>query len=282
MIGPYRLARGLARRAVSIPRSVYKRLIAVPPYETQIYAAMVRSGDVCYDIGAHSGVVSLTLARLAGPKGRVYSFEPSPGAYPRLCATAQASSVPIYPFPFGLSDADEPRELYLPDAPGEAELASLTRLPSAGPGKICTCDFYRLDTAVAANRLPRPNVIKIDVEGAEKFVLDGATELMSNGPLPNFLIEVFAPWERAFGYGPMEIFNRLARYGYQVLFACPEGLVEHDITDESPFPKSYAHGYNIVALPPNSTRCKTVSRLLAERRPRLGYMPGAPVLNLIA
>jgi hypothetical protein len=38
------------------------------------------------------------------------------------------------------------------------------------------------------------------------------------------LIEIFAPWEGAFGYGPWEVFKFLIGYGYKFLFACPEGL----------------------------------------------------------
>ena len=47
-----------------------------------------------------------------------------------------------------------------------------------------------------------PDFIKIDVEGAELFVLRGAAKLFNAGQRPLMLIEVFAPWENAFGYSP--------------------------------------------------------------------------------
>jgi tRNA A58 N-methylase Trm61 len=45
-------------------------------FEEQIYEAVIRPGDYCYDVGANVGDVSLFLARLAGPMGKVIAFEP--------------------------------------------------------------------------------------------------------------------------------------------------------------------------------------------------------------
>src|SRR5688500_2639330 len=40
-------------------------------------AALVRAGDVVWDVGAHYGYVTPLLARLTGPRGRLHAFEPS-------------------------------------------------------------------------------------------------------------------------------------------------------------------------------------------------------------
>jgi hypothetical protein len=45
-------------------------------YEDQIYVSLIRRGDVCFDVGANNGDVSLLLARLAGYSGTVVAFEP--------------------------------------------------------------------------------------------------------------------------------------------------------------------------------------------------------------
>jgi len=129
-MGSYRIARGIARRVLAPFRKKPGR-----DYETQIYTAAIRPGDVCYDIGVNFGAMSLLFSHLSGPNGHVYSFEPSPPMYLRLCDTARHGTARIATFPFGLADRDEPRKLFSPDDPNESGLAGLAKLPCAGPGR---------------------------------------------------------------------------------------------------------------------------------------------------
>jgi FkbM family methyltransferase len=259
-------------------KTLYRRAVH-PSYEEQVYDAIVDKGDICYDIGANEGIISRELSNLAGRRGRVYSFEPVPTTYVRLCTmAARKSKAPIHPFPFGLSDTDGTRQMFVPRNPVLNQLASVKRLPIAGQETEIECPFYRLDTVVARYDLPHPDVVKIDVEGAEKFVLDGAETLLNKRP-PIMLIEVFAPWEREFNYGPMDVFRPLLARGYQILFACPEGLVAHSISEHQPFPPSFSKGYNILAVPKQSPRDEKISKLLAERQPKIGHMSEPPMLN---
>ena len=46
------------------------------PGETDLFERLVRPGDHVVDAGAHIGVHTLTFARLAGPRGKVFAFEP--------------------------------------------------------------------------------------------------------------------------------------------------------------------------------------------------------------
>ena len=75
-------------------------------YEEQIYQALVRPGDTCFDVGANGGDVSLFLAKLAGESGLVTAFEPVWPVYCRLCRTIQLDTTlkaPIVTVPFGLA-----------------------------------------------------------------------------------------------------------------------------------------------------------------------------------
>jgi hypothetical protein len=98
------------------------------------------------------------------------------------------------------------------------------------------------------------------------------------------LIEIFAPWERAFGYQPWDILSLLRSLGYEFLFACPEGLVEHEPLGTAPFPREFEHGYNVIAFVGDAHR----DRLRSLDSLRVGgtatrlHMPPPPQANRIA
>jgi hypothetical protein len=104
---------------------------------------------------------------------------------------------------------------------------------------------------------------KIDVEGAELFVLRGASQHLAAGHRPLIAAEVYAPWEERFGYGPWEFFGPLVGLGYRFLFLCPGGLVEHLPTESAPFPPEFEQGYNVVAYVPgrHGDRIRALERL---------------------
>lgn len=223
-------------------------------YEEQIYAALTRQGDVCFDVGANQGDVSLFLARLVGESGMVVAFEPVWPMYCHLCRNVQFDTTvksPILTVPVGLADTETDATIHVPNGDfGMGSMAEPDAWKRAQQGAII--DSYRvrfstIDSFLAMSGLRPPAFMKIDVEGAELFVLRGATKLFSAGHRPLMLIEVFAPWEKAFGYQPWESFSWLIERGYGFLFACPSGLVEHLPTEDKPFPPEYEMGYNVLA-----------------------------------
>ena len=85
---------------------------AVSPanFEEQIYEAVIRPGDYCYDVGANVGDVSLFLARLAGPSGKVIAFEPVLVMYETLRVAVERDShlkAPIITYPYGLAESEK-------------------------------------------------------------------------------------------------------------------------------------------------------------------------------
>jgi hypothetical protein len=97
------------------------------------------------------------------------------------------------------------------------------------------------------------------------------------------LVELFAPWQRAFGYHPREVLRLLIDLGYCFLFACPEGLIEHQPTQDAPFPAEYERGYNVIAFhpTPHSDRIGNLDRLRRGGSGPIMDMPAPPVPNVI-
>jgi FkbM family methyltransferase len=259
--------------------------------EEQLYAAVARRGDVCFDVGANQGQVSLYLAQLVGESGIVVAFEPVWPVYLDLCRRIQSDpslKAPIITVPVGLTDCEKDATIQVPDGQfGMGSMAEASAWRKAQPG--AAIDSYRatfttLDSFLAATGMRPPTFIKIDVEGAELSVLRGAAGLLGGGHRPLMLLEVFAPWERAFGYEPWELLSLLLAYGYRFLFVCPDGLVEHLPTEPKPFPPEYEMGYNVLAYSPaaHAERTQAVEHLRAGSPTNLLPMGPPPQPNRIS
>jgi len=264
-----------------------RNLVTPANFEEQIYEAIIRPGDCCYDVGANVGDVSLFLARLAGPSGKVIAFEPVLVMYEALRAAIQRDShlkAPIITYPYGLAEAKKQTGINVPKGIfGMGSMApreNWSRVQETHQIDIYDCRFIPLDSLISEKKQIPPDFIKIDVEGAELYVLRGASELLKRYR-PLMLIEIFAPWERAFGYGPWEVFTLLMEYGYRFLFACPQGLVAYTPSQPSPFPSQYINGYNVVAFNGNrhGDRVCNLDPLLLGVGTRILAMPPPPCPN---
>jgi hypothetical protein len=61
--------------------------------EVSAFGALLYEGGTAIDVGANQGFISIILASLVGPSGRVIAFEPSSTAYTKLCKTMAANGL---------------------------------------------------------------------------------------------------------------------------------------------------------------------------------------------
>jgi FkbM family methyltransferase len=142
-------------------------------YEKRIlFEKTITEGSVVFDIGAHVGYYTLLAAVLAGPRGKIFAFEPNPRNLKYLqehVTMNHLTNIVII-------------EAAVADKAGSAFFDSGShsccgRLAAQGAIRVNT---VALDDLVAAGELPVPNFMKIDVEGAEDLVLAGASSLIEN------------------------------------------------------------------------------------------------------
>jgi FkbM family methyltransferase len=131
----------------------------------------IAAGSVVYDIGAQAGYHTLLASRLAGRSGLVYSFEPLPRNHDMLTRHLSLNEVfNVQPVRAAVSDMDG--EMCFDPGPG----FMAGHLSGEGPLRV---KCFSLDRFVASDhRIRPPGVIKIDVEGAELKVLQGARETL--------------------------------------------------------------------------------------------------------
>ena len=188
-----------------LPRAVPRE----EKFERALLAA-IRPGDVVWDIGANVGHYTTRFANAVGPGGRVVAVEPAPACYSAL-ARATADSPNIVLLPIALSDRDGAGTL-AEDGDPLGTTHHLTREPGAGSVvRVATGDAL-----IAQDGAPRPNVLKIDVEGFEQEVLRGLGETVSHAECRAIFCEIHFGILDAAGrrHAPAEIESSLEKVGF--------------------------------------------------------------------
>ena len=177
-------------------------------YSRKLIEAAAKA-KVFFDVGANAGWYSIICSKL-NPEAGIYSFEPINSTYMKLIRNiALNSCINIFPNNFGLSDFDGVKEMYFDES--ESGAGSLRDIRGNAHRREIA-HFMRLDDFVERYRVV-PDVMKIDVEGSELFVLKGGEKtLRENSPV--IFIEILRKWCRVFGHSAGDVVALLHDCGY--------------------------------------------------------------------
>jgi FkbM family methyltransferase len=169
----------------------------------------IRPGATVFDIGANVGFVTLVAARLVGPNGRVVAFEPVPENVESIKENLALNEV----------DWVELRETAIGREGGSArmivsDVSAFSRLetisvPDAERERI-DVSITSIDELVGSGSVPAPDLVKIDVEGAELEVIEGMRRTIAEHH-PVILCEIhdcnvpYAELMRSLGYEPVNL-----------------------------------------------------------------------------
>jgi len=185
----------------------------------------LKPGMTVIDIGAHHGFYALLMSKCVRRSGRVFAFEPSPrerrALYLHLALNLGTNVTVVRG---GLGQEDGYADLYVaareyaghnslrpPDTP---QLAARQRV-----------HIWRLDSWLSANRVDRIDFIKLDAEGAERDILQGAMQLLTSRPRPVVLAEVEDRRTEPWGYAAHEIVLALDEIDYAWFRLSDEGTL---------------------------------------------------------
>ncbi|MBW2320195.1 MAG: FkbM family methyltransferase [Deltaproteobacteria bacterium] len=132
---------------------------------------IVKPGDLCLDIGANVGAITLVMSFATGPKGKVIALEPHPGMVERLKANVELNRVDnVSIMPVALSDSAGRSILYTPEE-DQINQGRSSLKPSQGINREITVEKITGEMLQdeIGNRLCK--FIKIDVEGHDFIVL---------------------------------------------------------------------------------------------------------------
>ena len=152
----------------------------------------VKPGMTAIDIGANIGVHTLIMARSVGAVGRVHSFEPS-AVFGRLQRNVALNSFADRVVLNHCAVGRETGTLVLMKCKPGFEAYTSVNSPcheSAPTGETFTSHLVTLDEYAIKQNLSQIDFLKIDVEGGEPAVLDGAACLLESGKIRCLLMEV--------------------------------------------------------------------------------------------
>jgi len=151
------------------------------PRLLSLAAELVGPGDVVWDVGANVGLFTFAAAGLAGPSGRVVAIEPDLWVVSLLRRSAKANSnrlAHVDVLPVAVSDGLDVKTFHIARRGRSANFLEGFGLTDAGGSReIQWVPTVTLDWLL--ERFPAPQVLKIDVEGAEALVLRGARRTLS-------------------------------------------------------------------------------------------------------
>jgi FkbM family methyltransferase len=181
-------------------------------YEIELQQAiqdLVKPGMVVYDLGANVGYVSLMLAKLVGPEGLVFAFEPLPANQKRLKSNlAINAGLRVELIPKAASDVSGKTRFLVHASGGMGKLSGSDGRDTHYDSEI-EVETISIDDFVFKQSKPCANLIKMDIEGGEGLALMGMKRLVREYK-PLFIIELHG--EEA----AKSVWDRLKAAGYVV------------------------------------------------------------------
>jgi FkbM family methyltransferase len=189
------------------------------PAEIEWIMDNVGTGRVVFDIGAHKGGWTYWLRKAVGKSGKIFAFEPQPVLHDylgKLFASRYWSNVTLESI--ALSNADDSAQIFIPGKSG-----------STSPGASLKQDILNHETDVYSIKVSTTTLdhycdkasidtvdfIKVDVEGSELDVLEGAEGALQNHHA-SWIIESEA---RHIGEdGVLKLFSTMEAAGYEGYF----------------------------------------------------------------
>ncbi len=200
------------------------------PDTTTAINTLCRPGMTVLDVGANIGCHTLRFARLVGPEGRVIAFEPMSVAFSRLKRNVGLNTFPnITLEKLALSNCTQRREVALACSwPLSGVHDSLLHPIHRGRAFRDTVDFVSLDDYVRARGVGRIDLIKLDVDGHEFKVVQGAIEaLQLHRPLMIMELGIYSLAEAGDNFA--DLVSLLSHLGYR--FYAERGLARFPSLD---------------------------------------------------
>jgi len=183
------------------------------PRLTQLLSELIKPGMVVVDGGANVGCFTMLAAKLVGGVGRVYAFEPAPESFELLERGIELNGYSnVVATRCALSSYSGSETLYLDRSNfGASSLRGANVADREGQVEVpvTSLDDFFAGSGVAVD------LIKLDTQGAEGLVLEGAQSLLAQ-PQLTIVSEFWPAGLRSLGTDPAEFLRQLRDRGFKL------------------------------------------------------------------
>jgi len=183
--------------------------------QTELFKQIIRPGMVVIDIGANFGYYTLLAARLLHDRGRVVAFEPEPRNYGLLLNNLRLNDCTnVIAIKKAVSNKNGKLRLFIDElnlgmhSLSEKNVSRKTGFVEAGT--LCLDDY--LGNVLKIHKV---DLMKIDVEGAEGLVIQGATRTLRH--VDRIFMAFWPRGLRNLGTNPLGLVRRLRRFGFRIM-----------------------------------------------------------------
>src|SRR5262245_50879315 len=207
-------------RILLYPDSHISQFIYCEDYEIperEFLKLFLKPGDIFVDIGANIGLFTILAGRYVGAEGAVYAFEPCAKTYQRLLANVELNELTnVSCHQTALSDHTGSEDLVV-SLDGFDDCNSLARPvfgKQFGSERVgsTTWDEFADEHGLTG----RVAMMKIDVEGWETYVVDGAARTLGREDAPILQVEFCDQAAQSAGSSSQQLYRALEALGYQM------------------------------------------------------------------
>jgi FkbM family methyltransferase len=170
------------------------------PWTVRWIEQWLRPGEVMWDVGANVGAYSLIAAKVTGGRAQVIALEPGFSTYAALCENVVLNGEIqcVKPLPLALAAGSSIETLCLQDLQAGAALHAFgtDEVENGFPQPVIA---YTADSAIRDLGLPAPHHVKLDVDGPELDVIEGARQTLASAGVRSLLVELDAALEEQIG-----------------------------------------------------------------------------------
>ncbi|NND90874.1 MAG: FkbM family methyltransferase [Granulosicoccus sp.] len=212
---------------IAAPREIRRaHEIEIESELVQHMRSTLRDGDTILDIGANIGLISILLAN--GPRGsdsQIHAFEPEPRNFRQLQNNIQINNLKarVHPHQLALGAEEGHVDLHIRGSEGEGRHSIAS---SKGATDVISVELTTMADFCKRQGI-RPDIIKIDVEGAEGQVLAGMQGLLQYAPPADVFLEVHPKGDTDLMPDGQSIQDWMEHHGYALVWNNVRGSGEH-------------------------------------------------------
>jgi len=187
------------------------------PVETNYAIQNIKKGDIVLDLGAFIGYYTLVFARIVGPEGKVYAFEPNPENFAILKRNVEYNGYKnVVLINKAVSNKNGKLQFFLSklnEGAGSLKVMYDKELGSENETKTIEIESVKLDDYFKTGKI---NFIKMDIEGAEYLALLGMQNMIRRSPNIKMMVEYQPLTLSASGVQPHKLISLIDELGFKI------------------------------------------------------------------